>query len=60
MYIRKTKDIYILQGFYAGMWEDLFECETRREAREDLACYNENERDIAHRIIKRRVKINNN
>ena len=59
MYIRKTMDVYILQGFYAGMWEDLFECENARDARENLKGYNENEKGTPHRIIKRRVKINN-
>ena len=58
MYIRKTRDIYVLQGFYCGCWEDLVEYDSRREAREDLQAYNDNETGVLHRIVKRREKIN--
>jgi len=57
MYQRKTKDIWIIQGYYGIFWEDLTIEETRKEAREQLKCYNENEPGIAHRIVKTREKI---
>ena len=53
MYQRKTRDVYYLQGMYCGTWEDLFECEDYKDAREQLKCYNENESN-PHRIMKRR------
>ena len=57
MYIRKTKDIYIIQGNYQSYgWEDLTIEETYKEAKIQLKCYNENEANYPHRIIKRRVK----
>lgn len=59
MYIRKTKDVYYLQGFYCGAWEDLFECENRADAREQKKTYDDNEKNVAHRIVKRREAINN-
>ena len=57
MYKRKTRDAYYLQGNYAGEWEDLFECENGKDAREQLRCYNENESEYPHRIVKRRIKL---
>ena len=52
------KFIYILQGNYDGSWEDLFECEDRKDAHEQLDCYDENEWNYAHRIVVRRRKEN--
>ena len=57
MYQRKTKDVYVVQGYYGIYWEDLTEEETRKEGREQLKCYNENEQGIAHRLYKKRVAI---
>lgn len=56
-YVRKTRDEYEIQGNYGCGWEALFTEETWKEAREQLRCYDENERQYAHRIVKRRVKI---
>lgn len=56
MYIRKTKDIYILQGNYGYGWDDLTIESTYKEAKEQKATYDHNE-NIAHRIIKKREAI---
>jgi hypothetical protein len=57
-YKRKTTDEYVLQGDYGygHGWEDLTTEDTRREIRERLREYRENEGDT-YRIITRRVKI---
>lgn len=57
-YQRKTRDVWYLQGKYEGKWETLFECEDGKDAREQLACYRENEPRTLHRIIKVREKLN--
>jgi len=58
MYQRKTKDVWILQGYYAGYWEELFTEESYKEAKIQLRCYNENEAYYPHRIIKKRIPLN--
>jgi len=55
-YKRKTVDEYEVQSNYGQGWECVTTEETRKEAREQLRCYNENE-PYPHRIIKKRVKI---
>jgi hypothetical protein len=57
MYIRKTKDIFTVQGLYYGQWEDETSEETRREAIERLKEYRLNMPEYAHRLIKTREKI---
>ncbi|MEI6296188.1 MAG: hypothetical protein WCO84_00900 [bacterium] len=59
MYKRKTKDEWEIQGYYENIygWERVTTEETRKEAREMLKCYNENEKNVAHRIIKKRVRL---
>jgi hypothetical protein len=57
MYKRKTRDVYAIEGNYGCGWEELCEEETRKEAREQLKCYNENEPQYEHRIRKHREKI---
>lgn len=57
MYIRKTKDIYILQGYYSG-WEDLTAEETRQEIKQRYKEYKENEPATPIRIVCKREKIN--
>lgn len=56
-YVRKTRDVWEVQGCYCGEWECLTEEESRKEAREMLKCYDDNERNYPHRIVKKRVKI---
>ena len=58
-YKRKTKDEYEVQGNYAGTWEMLTTEETYKDAREMLKCYEENEPKYLHRIIRKRVRIEN-
>ena len=55
-YTRKTVDEYEIQGNYGQGWEMVTTEETRKEARVQLKCYNDNE-PYAHRIIKKRVRI---
>lgn len=59
MYKRLTRDVYVVQGFYARWygWEDLVEEETVAEAIQQRRCYDKNEVSIPHRVVKRRVKI---
>jgi len=56
MYIRKTADEYEIQGNYGQGWECVTTEETRQEAKSQLKCYNANEPQYAHRIVKKRVK----
>lgn len=58
-YVRKTKDIYEVQGLYSGEWATLTYEDTYREACDMLRCYRENEPQYPHAIVKRRVKIEN-
>lgn len=59
MYQRKTKDEYHIEGQYGDSygWEMVTIEETYPEAKNMLKCYNENEPNIPHRIVKRRVPI---
>lgn len=56
MYQRKTIDEIVIQGNYGYGWDDLTTEESMAEARKTLRTYQENERNAAHRIIRRRVK----
>lgn len=58
-YVRKTKDVYEIQGYYASNigWECVTEEETYKDAKQMLKDYEEHEPQYAHRIVKRRVKI---
>ena len=59
MYQRKTVDKFEIHGYYHPEYG--FEClcteDSRKAAREQLKCYNENEPNISHRIVKKRVKL---
>ena len=57
MYIRKTQDVYTVQGLYFGNWEDETSENTRKEAIERLKEYRANMPEYAHRLIKTREKI---
>lgn len=59
MYKRKTVDEYEIQGNYGQGFECVTTEENRKAAREQLKCYRENEPSVAHRIVKKRVKIEN-
>lgn len=56
MYIRKTKDVYILLGNYGYGWDELLTEESRKEALQRLKEYRENERNAIHKIKKVRIK----
>jgi hypothetical protein len=56
-YIRKTRDLFIVEGFYCGAWEHETSESTRREAIERLKEYRANMPEYAHRLIKTREKI---
>jgi len=60
MYTRKTKDVFEIQGRYAGYWETVTEEDNRKDALAQLKCYDANEPQYPHRIVKRRVKIESN
>ena len=51
----KYSYVFVIQGNYGYGWDDLTEEETYKEAREQLKCYNENEPNVFHRKIQRRV-----
>jgi hypothetical protein len=58
-YKRKTEDEFEIQSWTPqGGWECATTEVTRRDAREQLKCYRENEPGTAHRIVKKRVPIN--
>lgn len=56
----KTKEIIVLQGNYGYGWDDVCSYESNQwgEAKGDLNDYRENERDALHRLIRRRVPVN--
>jgi len=58
-YVRKTRDVYVIQGYYTPGygWEDVSEYDNRAEARADLKAYRENEPGYSHRLITRREHI---
>jgi hypothetical protein len=57
MYKRKTIDEYEIQGNYGQGFECATTEETWKAAREQKKCYDQNEPYVAHRIVKKRVKI---
>ena len=55
----KYRYLYVLQGWYGDSWSDLVEYDKSdagayKEAKSDLKCYRENEKQYSHRIINRR------
>lgn len=57
-YQRKTYDEWEIQGNYGTYgWETVTTETTRAEAKAMLRCYNENEPQYPHRIVKHRVRI---
>ena len=67
--VGKTKEIKVLQGNYGYGWDDLIEYDVKdfngnildmnKEIKNDLRDYRENERDASHRVITRRVPVEN-
>ena len=56
-YTRKTRDLFDILGLYSGSWEPVTCEETRKEARERLKEYRENEPGTAFKIRKYRERI---
>jgi len=47
--------LHVVQGYYGTYgWEDLTQSEVRKEARDNLREYRENEPGTPHRLIQRR------
>ena len=55
-YIRKTIDEYEVQGNYGYGFETLTTEDTFKAAKENLKRYQENEKGVSFKIVKRRVK----
>lgn len=54
----RTKPEYVVQGNYGYGWEDLTASDNQAEAKNDLKAYRENEVGVPHRLITRRVPVN--
>jgi hypothetical protein len=57
MYTRKTVDLFVIQGLYAGNWKDETAELTRKEAILRLNEYRENVPEYCYKLVKRREKI---
>jgi hypothetical protein len=57
MYQRKTRDVWNVEGYYTYGWETVTAEETRREAKERLHEYRENEPGTAFRLKLQRERI---
>ena len=58
-YVRKTYDAWTVQGNYGQGWEDVFEAENRKQAREILQDYQKNCK-YSYRLKFKRFNIENN
>jgi hypothetical protein len=54
---RTTKDEYEIQGNYGHGYEMVTTEETWKAAKDQLKCYRENEPNVSHRIVTRKVKL---
>jgi len=59
MYKRKTEDEWEIQGNYTGEWEMVTTETSRKDARQQIKIYREEEPGIAFRYVKKRVKKEN-
>lgn len=57
MYTRKTRDVWEVQGNYGQGWECVTSEESRKDAKERLREYRDNEPMYAHRIKLTRERI---
>lgn len=57
MYTRKTRDVWEVQGNYGQGWECVTVEESRKDARERLREYRDNEPMYPHRIKLTRERI---
>lgn len=56
---KRTREVKVLQGNYGSGWDDLvtYELDDRESLKRDRKDYDENEPNVPHRIITRRVPI---
>jgi len=59
-YKRKTRDLWDVEGYYAGGWEAVTCEESRSEAKARLKEYRENDPGTSYRLRKYREKIEAN
>jgi len=59
MYKRKTFDVHEIRGLYGNYWECVSTESSYKEAKTNLKLYRENERGIAFKIVKKRVRYAN-
>ena len=52
-----TRDEYQIHGNYGQGWEEVSAYDTRPEARADLKLYRENEPQYAHKLVKKRIPL---
>lgn len=55
-YKRKTRDVFVVQSCYEGVWSDETYEDSGQDAKAQLACYRAN-LTVPVRLIKRREKI---
>ena len=58
MYVRKTRDVYIMMSNYGYGLEEELEENTYAEAKNQVKTYYENCKNAEFKIIKKRVPIN--
>ena len=56
-YIRKTKDVWVIESNYGYGFEETTASDDRREARADLKAYRDNQPEYAHRLVCKRERI---
>lgn len=57
MYIRKTKDIYVLMSNYGYGWEEELTEDTSHEAYAQLKTYKENCPQYQYKIVVKRINL---
>lgn len=57
MYIRKTKDIFYLLGWYGYGWDYVEQAETLKEMKQAKKEYQENQPEYIYKIVKKRIKL---
>ena len=56
-YIRKTKNVWHVQGLYDSQYETVCEEDTYKAARVQYNCYRVNEPQYSHRIVMKRERL---
>ena len=56
-YIRKTEDVYSIMGNYGSGFEEVTTEETMEDAKQMLKDYRENLPQYPHKIVVKRIKI---